>query len=105
MNDCSLCLLVCNFNRVFIIMENYLFYTSMEDSLLIVDLDDGFKTTQTFVEQVCHFSIYRNILCLVSADRAISKFKIGENAELALIKASAVEKSKRYSFHTICRLV
>ena len=105
MNDCNSYLPVCTFNRVFIIMENYLFYTSLEDSLLIVDLDDGFKVRETFVELVCHFSIYRNIMCLVSADRTISKFKIRENAELLLIKASVVEKSKRYSFHTICRLV
>lgn len=85
-------------------MENYLIYTSVEDSLLIVDLDDKFKVKQTFVELVCHFSIYRNILCVICSDRSISKFKIGEQAELTIIKSSTVEKSKKYNFHTICTL-
>jgi hypothetical protein len=79
-------------------------FTSIEDSLLIVDLDGGFKVYQTFVELVCHFSVYRNTLCVVSSDRSISRFKVEENAKLTLIKSSTVEKSKKYSFHTICKI-
>lgn len=84
-------------------MENYLIYISDENSLLTVNLEDKFLVKQTCVELVCHFSIYRNIICVICSDRTIQKFKIGDSAELSLIKVTTVEKSKKYTFHTICK--
>lgn len=86
------------------IVENYLIFTSDEDSVITVDLDEGFNLRYTLIENASHFSINKNVMCAVGIDRVVARYIIGDKFVPEMVKSKAIFQSKSYEFHTICSL-
>lgn len=96
--------IVCTFNRVFVIVENFLIFISDEDSIITVDLDEGFNMLYTLIENASHFSLNKNVMSVISSDRMVTRYKINDGFKPETIKSNPIYQSKTYEFHTICRI-
>jgi len=89
------------FSRVFVIVENFLYFTSKNEQLIVVDLDNNYQEINTDRNQVQHFSIFGAGMSLLYSDKSIGRFHLTEKGEVIPINSCPIAKSKNHDFHTI----